>query len=309
MISIITSTRNSFSQKKGSIELMLNSLKKQIDVEDYELIVVENNSEDRSVNFLQDFSNPAPFKRMKIIRNDIDVSNRSRSRNIACQEASGDFFLFIDDDVVLPDKYTLRKIQQLAEQGSFGTGAARYWTYINWEREVLLKQIERERLTKESPYYFLPCGIKRETGYRDLFEYSFVGNFGLVDRDSFLSLGGFDESTFDGWGREDVDLMLRLYLNKTRFHLLFDEVWIIHLNHPLSESDARQRSNSFEKYKKRESELGVVFKVNHLYGVFENDGTAILEPLNPSVTCQAGVPPSISSRRRPPGPSFRSPTS
>ena len=278
MISIITSTRNSFVQKKGSLELMLSSLKKQMNIEDYELIVVENSSEDESLEFLERFKHRTPLHNMKIIRNDTEVSNRSRSRNIACQKASGDFFLFIDDDVVLPDKYTLCKMREFAEEGSFATGAARYWTYIHWKREVLLQKIERGDWTKESAYYFLPRGIKRETGYRDLFEYSFIANFGLVDRNSFFDVGGFDEKKFDGWGREDVDLMLRLYLNKVSFQLLFDDIWIIHLNHALSESDAEQRSKSFQKYKKREAECGVAFKVNHLYGVFENDGTSILEP-------------------------------
>ena len=280
MISIITSTRNSFMQKKGSLELMLSGLRKQMNIEDYELIVVENSSEDGSLGFLERFKRDAPLRNMKIIKNDIDVANRSRSRNIACQEASGDFFLFIDDDIVLPDKYMLRKIREFAKEGSFATGAARYWTYIHWKKEVFMQKLEQEDWPKESQYYFLPRGIKRETGYRDLFEYSFIANFGLVDRSSFFNVGGFDERTFDGWGREDVDLMLRLYLNKTKFQLLFDDIWIIHLNHPLSESDAKQRSKSFQKYKKRESDLGIVFKVNHLYGVFENDGTAILEPLN-----------------------------
>jgi glycosyltransferase involved in cell wall biosynthesis len=285
MISIITSTRNSFLQKKGSLELMLSSLTKQMDIEDYELIVVENSSEDGSLDWLKRFRRDAQLGNMKIIQNDIEVSNRSRSRNIACQKASGDFFLFIDDDIVLPDAYTLRKIRGFAEQRAFATGAARYWTYLHWNREALLKKIERQDWTRQSRYYFLPCGIKRETGYRDLFEYSFIANFGLVDRNSFFEVGGFDERTFDGWGREDVDLMLRLYVNKIKFQLLFDDISIIHLNHPLSDSDATQRASSFRKYKRRESELGVVFKVNHLYGVFENDGTAILEPV-PNRVCK-----------------------
>jgi len=283
MISIITSTRNSFVQKKGSLELMLSGLRKQMNIEDCELIVVENSSEDESLGFLERFKRDAPLRNMKIIKNDIDVANRSRSRNIACQEASGDFFLFIDDDIVLPDKYMIHKIRQFAKEGAFATGAARYWTYIHWKKDVFMQKIEQEDWPKESQYYFLPRGIKRETGYRDLFEYSFIANFGLVDRSSFFNVGGFDERTFAGWGREDVDLMLRLYLNKTKFQLLFDDIWVIHLNHPLSESDARQRSKSFQKYKKRESDLGIVFKVNHLYGVFENDGTAILEPLNKGI--------------------------
>lgn len=280
MISIITSTRNSFLQKKGSLELMLKSLKKQAGLEDYELIVVDNDSDDDSLDFLESFKHDAPFQSMKIIKNDFEVSNRSRSRNIACRQADGDFFLFIDDDVILPDKNILREVRRFAKEGFFATGAARCWTYINWKREVLLENIKKEEWPKDSEYYFLPKGIKRETGYRDLFEYSFIGNFGLIDKRSFFEVGGFDERTFNGWGREDVDLMLRLYLNKTKFQLLFDDIWIIHLNHSLSKLDAEQRSESFQKYKQRESELGFVFKVNHLYGVFENDGTAILEPLN-----------------------------
>jgi len=295
MISIVTSTRNSFVQKKGSLELMLRSLRKQIGIEDYELIVVENSSEDESLDMLERFKRDAAFRNMKIIKNNIQVSNRARSRNIACQQASGDFFLFIDDDVVLPDKHVLCKMWEFAKAGSFATGAARCWTYVHWKREVLLQKIERQDWTRQSKYYFLPHGIKRETGYRDLFEYSFIANFGLVDRSSFFSVGGFDERTFDGWGREDVDLMLRLYLNKTRFQLLFDDIWIIHLNHPLTETDAKQRSSSYRRYKKREAELGVVFKVNHLYGIFENDGTAVLEPFESTVVGQERTAPSTAS--------------
>jgi len=280
MISIITSTRNSFLHKKGSLELMLSSLNKQTDLENFELVVIENNSEDGSLDFLEKFKRQARFNNMKIVTNDVHVSNRSRSRNIACREASGDFFLFIDDDVLLPDSNILCTIREYAKEGFFATGAARYWTYVHWTRHVILQKIEQCYWPKESPYYFLPRGIKRETGYRDLFEYSFIANFGLVDRYNFFGVGGFDEKTFDGWGREDVDLMLRLYLKKVKFQLLFDDIWIIHLNHRLIDSDANERLKSYRKYKKRESELGVSFKVNHLYEVFENDGTSILEPLN-----------------------------
>lgn len=261
---------------------MLKSLTKQTSLEEYELVIVDNDSEDESLDFLESIQHHTPFHNMKIIKNKVEVSNRSRSRNIACREASGEFFLFIDDDVVLPNKYILECIRKFAKEGYFATGAARCWTYINWKREDLLEKITKAEWPKDSEYYFLPKGIKRETGYRDLFEYSFIGNFGLVDKKSFYEAGGFDEKTFNGWGREDVDLMLRLYLNNTKFKLLFDEIWIIHLNHSLSKLDADQRSESFQKYKQRESELGFVFKVNHLYGVFENDGTSILEPLNGS---------------------------
>jgi glycosyltransferase involved in cell wall biosynthesis len=279
-ISIIIPTYNSFESKKGSIELVLTSLQNQIVFKEYEVIVIDDGSDDNTINFLEDYSFrnlPFSFRYIKLKHS----GNRSKCRNVGAKKARGRFLLFLDDDTVFLSDHELDKIISKCKSKKFLCGAKRFWSFVTWNRDQFLVALKEHDYSFLKNKCILPLGINRRKGFRDLFEYSFIANCGVVAKKDFLKTGGFDENTFDGWGREDVDLMLRLYLNNLKFVNLYKQVSVLHLNHPIKQEEAEKRELYFEKYEKQEKRYGYIFKVNHLFGIYENDGNDILIPITP----------------------------
>lgn len=280
IISVIIPTHNSFALKKGSIEVVLASLENQV-LRDYEVIVIDDGSNDQTIDFLKDYSQrELPFNFKYISQR--YCGNRANCRNIGARKAKSSLLLFLDDDTIFLSDDAIKRVINAYKPKHFLCGAKRYWSYVTWDRNLFLYAVRKQNYEKLKAKYILPVGINRRMGFRDLFEYSFLANCGVVAKTDFENVGGFDEVTFSGWGREDVDLMLRLYLNRVYFINLHNWVSVLHLNHPIREEDARNREASFKKYETREREYGYIFKINHLFGVFEKDGDDILIPYRKS---------------------------
>lgn len=63
-----------------------------------------------------------------------------------------------------------------------------------------------------------------------------------AEREELLKAGLFDES-FNTWGGEDVDLGIRLFLNKNEY-VMNKAICSLHLPHPKEVSDSDEHSNS-----------------------------------------------------------------
>lgn len=116
---------------------------------------------------------------------------------------------------------------------------------------------------------------------RDLMEFTWIACFGAIWKADFEAIGGFDVN-YRGWGRHDMDLMLRLLVDRFKFVNLFDEVSVIHLNHKVIQEDLEKKRQNISYYLDKEKKSGVVFKPNHLFGVYEGDGREVLLKRNES---------------------------
>jgi len=110
---------------------------------------------------------------------------------------------------------------------------------------------------------------------RDLMEFTWIACFGAIYKDDFAKVGGFDIN-YSGWGRHDMDLMLRLLVEGFSFVNLFDRISVIHLNHRVIKQDLEQKHQNISYYLEKEKNLGFSFKPNLLFGVYEGDGQEIL---------------------------------
>ena len=144
----------------------------------------------------------------------------SRARNLAAGNSSADYLVFMDGDCI-PGSNFVKAHTALAEVGFF----------VNGSRVLLSESLTKKILATE-----LDIG---KAHWRDWFSWRLAGdvnklvhllqwpdglfrkensfrwkkirscNFG-VWRNDFLRVNGFDES-FQGWGHEDADLVLRLH--------------------------------------------------------------------------------------------------
>lgn len=194
------------------------------------------------------------------------LGNVSFARNLAAKHASSEMLLFMDDDTVLADAGLMQRVMSVADEFEFGFGAVRKWTHGDWANMIKIsdpiwyKQIVLDHISVE------PSNINRATGSFALDNFTFLGNFGVVSKDKFFEVGGYDES-FQGWGYEDTDLMQSLFHAGAKFRSFFDlSLRCFHLTHPVSQDGL---SSNMDLFHKKIRERGREYNISHVLGIFE----------------------------------------
>lgn len=143
----------------------------------------------------------------------------ARARNLGAHHAKGDYLVFLDGDCI-PGKTFVTQHARLAEEGCF----------VNGSRVLLSEKLTAQVLKQKIDLPACPVSFWLQARLRGdcnkllhlltwpwrLFRvkqgFQWRGirscNFGVWKRD-FVRVNGFDE-TFQGWGHEDADLVLRL---------------------------------------------------------------------------------------------------
>ena len=141
------------------------------------------------------------------------------ARNLGARSATGDYLVFLDGDCV-PNKSFVAAHARLAQKGYFVNGSRVLLS------EALTARVLHEPLDllSQPASFWLNCRLTGDSNkllhmlswpwslFRVQKDFHWYGirscNLG-VWRDNFLAVNGFDE-TFEGWGHEDADLVLRL---------------------------------------------------------------------------------------------------
>jgi len=167
----------------------------------------------------------------------------ARARNLAASHATGEYLVFLDGDCI-PNRNFVARHERLAEAGYF----------VNGSRVLLSQQLTAQVLADEIDLSCQPASFwlrARLSGNSnkllhlvgwpfDLFRakknFQWKGirgcNLGVWKQD-FSSINGFDES-FEGWGHEDADFVLRLSHLGIRRKNGFLATEVFHLWHPES---------------------------------------------------------------------------
>ncbi len=177
----------------------------------------------------------------------------ARARNLAAHFAKGDYLVFLDGDCI-PNRTFVAQHTRLAEPGCFVNGS-----------RILLSQKLTERaingevdLPTSSIYQWIQARFRGDANkllhliswpfslfrVKDRFHWRGIRscNFGVWRRD-FVSVNGFDE-TFEGWGHEDADLVLRLSHLGVRRKNGFMATEVFHLWHRENNRDQESVNKS-----------------------------------------------------------------
>jgi glucosyl-dolichyl phosphate glucuronosyltransferase len=202
MISIIVCTYN----RQKYIDKCLMSIANQTaDKASYELIIINNNSNDQSHDIISDFIS----KQHKVIQCSYFIEQNqglSFARNRGIKESIGNFYVFIDDDAFIEETYVTNLQTYLKQYGvdSIGFGG-KIVPFLesalpNWMSSFLMplmSVIDKGEIVSEFSYQHYPIGANMGMSKRAIDE---IGNFNVT-------LGRVGTNLIGG---EEKDLFIRM---------------------------------------------------------------------------------------------------
>lgn len=207
LVSIVVLNRNGV----GHLRRFLESVKKNTGYSNYEIIIIDNDSRDDSIDFLEKNEHQLPIR---VIENRENVSF-SAGCNQGAKEAKGELFVFMNNDLQpfhgWLDNLVSCYLRNRERAGSVGAKLI----YPRKESFKLSNRLQHAGIKFEYDFrgkYFRPYnfGIGESVlNYDSEQAYpALTAALLLVPKQRFWQVGGFDESYF--YGYEDVDLGLKL---------------------------------------------------------------------------------------------------
>ncbi len=248
LISVVVSTYN----REDALDAVLRSLSRQTD-RHFEVVVADDGSDAATARVTEGWSSHMPIA-LKHVRHEDRGFRLAEIRNRAILASAGCYCIFLDGDCLVRSDFVAAH-RRLAEPGFFVTGN-RVQLSQRLSRRILAERLEAERwrsshwaahrvrgdVNRFLALLPLPLGpLRKRVGRR------WRGAQGCNTaffRSDIERVDGFD-AAFNGWGREDSDMFVRLIrqgvLRKDGRHA----TTVLHLWHP--ESDRSQLQANQEK--------------------------------------------------------------
>jgi glycosyltransferase involved in cell wall biosynthesis len=214
LISVVVSTFN----REDALDAVLRSLARQSD-RNFEVVVADDGSSPATKAMVERWQ---PQLGVKLIHvwHQKQGFRLAEIRNRAIRASGGAYCIFLDGDCLVPPDY-IAVHRRLSEPGWFVTGnrallsrpmtdavlnggvEPEHWGLASWTFQRL-----KGGLNRLGPLLRLPLGPLRKLRAR-----AWLGARGCnlaVWRSDLDRVDGFD-ANFSGWGREDSDLMIRLF--------------------------------------------------------------------------------------------------
>ncbi len=263
---IITTRKN--AEKHNSIIFTIRTVLNQ-SLQPNSIIVVENNNYLKTKELIsKEFG-----ELVVVVDGSLHDRNISYCRNLGVKNSLGNVVIFMDDDVLLHRYDVFSKIIHCMKYYDFMCGAKRLWSPINWfkiiDKDFHISHILNILKCKS----FEPKSINRISGKLSFHNFTFIGNLGAIRREVFNEIGGFDES-YEGWGYQDTDLMMRLCYNGYNYELMCNlDIIVYHLSHGVNKSQDFPLNR--QKYYSKQKEIGKKFILSHFFGIFPDDDCSL----------------------------------
>ena len=213
LVSIIILNRNGYHHLKR----LFKNFNEKTNYTNYEIIVVDNASTDKSIEYLETLEN------IKLIKNNTNKSF-SQANNEATKKAKGEYILLLNNDMEPTYGWLNELMGTILKDENIGAVGAKliypyYFDRISPEKSFTLQHATvkfEEVITPQYDYGPIHEDILEE----DIFNQKYNQNKQclavtaaavLIRKSIYEKLGGLDEKYF--YGYEDVDFMLKLHKN------------------------------------------------------------------------------------------------
>jgi len=203
---------------------------------DYEIIVVDNNSTDESIDYLEKADKEGIIKLIKSPKN----LGYGRANNLAAKNAKGEYVLIMNNDITVEPDVLQKMVDYMKKHHEIGILAPKLIYHSGQIQDSCRRFMSfSDLVAKRTPLKHIPPFKKRWNQYlmRD-FDHSkiqevdlLVGAFLMMPKKVFDEVGGFDERYF--LFMEDFDLCKKVWQKGYKV-VYFPEVEAIHYHKRLS---------------------------------------------------------------------------
>jgi GT2 family glycosyltransferase len=226
LLSIVTLNYNKSDLTIACITSLWEQFSKELEEHHLEVIIVDNDSQDSSVEEIRDVIKQKKFINMHIVQNSSNAGFGSGC-NLGAHKSKGDFILFLNNDTVVKDKGILEMAEYAKEHPEIAILGGQLRNFDGSLQPSVGKFY--------TPFYafLLLIGGQRygilDTSPKSIQEVDWVkGGLLLIRRDVFDELQGFDEKIF--MYTEDMELCYRAKLAGKRVYF-YPNVLVLHKEH------------------------------------------------------------------------------
>lgn len=207
-LSVIMTTYN----RPVALERVLEGLYHQTRLPD-EVIVADDGSGNETEAVIECFRRTSPFRLKHVWHTDRGF-RAAAIRNRAIRRSTGDYLVLLDGDCI-PDKHFINDHQRLAQRGFFLQGKR---VLVEEQRTPTFRFEDTATIARKMRLFFSAgIGNRHHLLRLPLFPASSSQSLNGIRscnlslfRDDLVAVNGFNED-FSGWGREDSELVVRLY--------------------------------------------------------------------------------------------------
>lgn len=238
LISIIVTTYN----RPDALDAVLRSLAHQAD-RNFEIVIADDGSAPETARLIENWAARLPVP-IKHVWQEHRGFRGAEIRNRGIGASAGSYCIFLDGDCLARADFVAVH-RKLAEPGWFVAGnrillsrdltasvLARSVAAETWEITTFMRERLRGGVNRLLPALHLPLGPLRKL-YRRAWEGAKTCNL-AVARGDLDRIDGFD-ARYRGWGREDSDLVVRLFHAGVRRKDGRFATGVLHLWHPEAE--------------------------------------------------------------------------
>lgn len=255
-ISVIIPVYNRLENLRAGFICLLNQTKSP-----YELIISDDGSSEKILDFIGDLIPKADFKIKHIYQEDLGF-RKTRALNNAVRNCDGEILIFCDQDLIFPEDH-IENIEKTLKIGEFLNYRPQN-TDENEKNSILClinKKISYEDILRELKIgnkEYEKNHLRKDRNRRWIHNLGFnkrgvkiVGMSYALYKEDYIKINGYNEE-YKGWGYEDDDFGNRLYSAKIKGREMKDRDISFHLWHHLDPTKKQSANeNLYRKEKKR----------------------------------------------------------
>ena len=228
-----------------ALELVLKSAMSQTQLPN-EIIIADDGSNDETKVLIEQFSQKSHVPIRHVWQEDIGF-RKSKILNKAVAQTNAEYIIQVDGDCIMHEKFIEDHLNE-AKKGVYLYGSRvnilpDFVATIFLEKKIRFNLFSKEIKNKTRSLHipFLSKSYKMHQGISKKFRGCNVSYW----RNDFIAINGYNED-FEGWGREDSDLVIRMGNNGVKAKRIRYAAIVFHIHHNINSKQNFQLNDKIQ---------------------------------------------------------------